>query len=336
MGIMDGAAAGLRARLENVGVRPNLAFAIGQVAYMAPRKIHSWIAPPAASKSEVSWLVSEYENQLRSTPEELASIALIQGLCNRIFGANGEQMFVGSYPEYSQDRWLETVATNLSPNEEPMAGPRIESADFSRAFVDSDIYWDGEEWVSASTSGPGTDESPEEALATSLRSSKAIAMLARKYFDTPRNGLGKYVRNAAIVETKPMNDLSLPCILMVDDQEYAGGFLTQSGAGFGFFDAHDLKAEDLNDGSPVLFSEEDIIGVYCGIDEDLLATMENWSRIVEVPSAGRLELAIRFADNQALRLVVRPKTVLTDAYRSRYFCAIHFINQLDARLATRV
>lgn len=337
MGIMDGAAAGLRARLEKVGVRPTLAVAIGQVAYIAPHKIPSWIAPSAVSKSEVTGLVSLYEKQLRSTPEELASIALIQGLCNRIFGVNGEQMFVGAYPEYSPERWAESMAKNLSQNmPETSNRQRIESADFSRAFVDSDIYWDGDEWVSASISGPGTDESAEEALTTSLTTSKAIAMLARKYFDTPRNGLGKYVRNFLVDETKPMDGLSLACIFMRQDGESFEGFLVQSSGGFGFFDGHDLMADDINDGSPLLFSAEDIIGVFCGIDEDLLATMENWSQIVEVPSAGRLELVIRFADDKALRLVVPPKTILTDAFRSRYFCAIHFINELDTRLASHI
>lgn len=43
MGIRDGAANGLRTRLENVGVRAELAFAIGQAAYLPQRKRPAWV-----------------------------------------------------------------------------------------------------------------------------------------------------------------------------------------------------------------------------------------------------------------------------------------------------
>lgn len=109
MGIRDGAANGLKMRLEEVGVRSSLAFAIGQVAYVKRDKIPNWIAPALASKAEVTWLVSQYEKQLRSTSDSLASIALIQGLCTRVFGPHGDDMFVASYPEFSQERWQATV-----------------------------------------------------------------------------------------------------------------------------------------------------------------------------------------------------------------------------------
>lgn len=49
MGFRDGAANGLRSRLENVGVRSELAYAIGQVAYLPPRKIPHWVAEPIIS-----------------------------------------------------------------------------------------------------------------------------------------------------------------------------------------------------------------------------------------------------------------------------------------------
>lgn len=119
MGMRDGAANGLRMRLENVGVRPNLAFAVGQVAYLAAQKIPTWIAPPVVPKSEVTWLVSQYEKQLRET-SGLAAVALIQGLCSKIFGSNGEAMFIGSYPEFAPDRWQQTVQQH--PEYSAMAG----------------------------------------------------------------------------------------------------------------------------------------------------------------------------------------------------------------------
>ena len=98
MGILDGAADGLKLRLEIVGVPAPIAFALGQVAYIAPRKRARELPPAVATKSEVTWLVSEYENELRQHRDEHARMALIQGLCTRVFGQRGPEVFELGYP----------------------------------------------------------------------------------------------------------------------------------------------------------------------------------------------------------------------------------------------
>lgn len=333
MGIMDGAANGLRTRLENVGVRPALAFAIGQVAYLPPRKIPSWVAPASTSKSETTWLVSQYEKQLRVTPDGLASIALIQGLCNRVFGPHGEQMFIGSYPEFSEDNWEETVAQELGHSVYVDSIARSKRAAFTRDFIDSDIYWNGEEWVSSQTAGPGTSDGFSEALRTTMTASRAIAMLCRKYFDTPRNGLGRYLPEAAVDESREVDELSLVCHLMGPEGQSLEGFLVQSGDRFGFFDGADLMVEDLNEGSPILFGAESVTDIFCGMDASLLDAAEGWDRIIPVSMDGSLELAIQFEGGKSLRLQVKPENVLTDVYRSRYYCALYFLSEWDGRLS---
>lgn len=71
---------------------------MGQVAYIAPRKHARELPPAAATKSEVTWLVGEYENELRQHRDEDARMALIQGLCTRVFGQRGPEVFELGYP----------------------------------------------------------------------------------------------------------------------------------------------------------------------------------------------------------------------------------------------
>ena len=333
MGIMDGAASGLQTRLESVGVRSNLAFAIGQVAYVSPRKIPSWVAPASASKSETTWLVSQYEKELRAAPDGLASIALIQGLCNRVFGPHGESMFIGSYPEFSQEKWQETVEQQSTPSVNAIFNAAMtEAADFTTSFIDSDLWWDGDQWVSTEFAGPGEDESFTEALSTAMGASKALALLGRRYFDTSRDGMGSYLPEPVVDHSREFDDLSMVCNLIGPEGQSLEGVFIQSGDRLGFFDGGDLMADDLNDGSPILFAAKSVKEIYCGLDPSLMESASDWARILPVPLAGKIELAIQLRDDRAIRLEVRPEMVLTDAYRSRYYGLLYFLGELDARL----
>ncbi|WP_461163586.1 hypothetical protein [Arthrobacter sp. R4-81] len=333
MGIMHGAANGLRMRLEHVGVRPALAFAIGQVAYMSPRKIPDWVAPAAVSKSETTWLVSRYERELATTSGDLASIALVQGLCHRIFGPYGEAMFVGSYPEYSQDRWQETVQQQASPEATAIFKSAIaDSAEFSADFLESHVYWGGHDWVSGETQGLGNDGNFTEALGTILGESKAVALLGRKYFDTSRDGLGFYHLDAVIDQTREFDDLAMICNLLGPEGQAIEGVFIQSGNRLGFFDGGDLAAEDLNDGSPILFAAEAVEEIYCLLDPTLMDAASDWSRIIPVPLAQKFELAIQLKNDRGIRFEAKPEMVLTDVYRSRYYAMLYFLSELDKRL----
>jgi hypothetical protein len=99
MGIMDGAANGLKSRLEGVGVPPAIAFSIGQVAYVASKNRPIWIPEPVVGKSEVTWLVSRFEGQLKQAPDPVAKSAYVLMLCLKIFGpGGGELVFDAGYP----------------------------------------------------------------------------------------------------------------------------------------------------------------------------------------------------------------------------------------------
>lgn len=336
MGFRDGAANGLRTRLENVGVRSELALAIGQVAYLPPRKIPHGVAASIVSKSEVTWLVSQYEKELRGMPPGLASIALIQGLCNKIFGSAGEQMFIKAYPEFSEDRWEETVTTEYgSQGDDTDAEFEFDLVEFSKNFIQSDLFWNGEEWVSAQVAGPGTDESNEEAVQTSFGSSQLTASFCTEYFDTPRNGLGEYSQDALIDRPQEGEDLAFICHLVAPTGQTLEGFLVQSGDRLGFFDGNDLMAamdEDLNQGSPVLFHASSVKEIHCAMDESL-SSLNDWDRIAPVSAAGKFELLIHFENGNQMRLMVKPEDVFTNVYRSRYVCALYFLKVLDQRLS---
>lgn len=342
MGMMDGAANGLRMRLENVGVRPALAFAIGQVAYLSPRKIPSWVAPGAVSKSETTWLVSQYENRLRVTSDGLASIALIQGLCNRIFGPHGEAMFIGSYPEYSPERWQETVQQENSLSIDAMFDAmnartaelmNARTAELTADFIESDWYWDGDQWVPAVSTGLENNESFSDSMATALGASNALALLGRKYFDTARDGLGSYTGKSAIDQDREFDDLSMVCNLVGPEGQFLEGIFIQSGDRLGFFDGEDLMADDLNDGSPVLFSAQSVENIYCALDPSLMDVSSGWGRIVPVPRAGKMEVTIQLNRERVIALEVKPEMVLTDVYRSRYYAMLYFLDELDSCLA---
>jgi hypothetical protein len=333
MGIMDGAANGLKMRLESAGVRSTLAFAIGQVAYVSPHKIPSWVAPAAISKSEIKWWVSECEKDLHGMPEGgLASIAVIQGLCNHVFGIHGEAMIVGSYPEFSEDRWEETVRRVMPESAAIRILDTNTVIDFSEELIYSDTWWDSNRWVSSDVADPSEEEFAE-ALHTSLAASMTVALLGRKYFDTPRGGTGKYVRDEVVDKTRDLDDLSIVCNLVGPNGQSLEGLLIQSGNRIGFFDGDDIMVEDLNDGSPILFDAESVVEIYCALDECLMEAAGDWERIQTVPLAGKLELSLQFRNNNAIRLEVRPEFVLTDPYHSRYYVLRHFLNQLDRVLS---
>lgn len=96
---MDGAANGLKLRLEVVGVPPAIAFSIGQVAYVASKNRPIWLPEPVVGKSEVTWLVSRFEGQLKQVPDPAAKSAYVLMLCLKIFGpSGGELVFDAGYP----------------------------------------------------------------------------------------------------------------------------------------------------------------------------------------------------------------------------------------------
>jgi hypothetical protein len=99
MGFMDGAANGLKLRLEAVGVPPAIAFSIGQVAYVGRKNRPQWVPEPVVGKSEVTWLVSQFEPDLRRVTDPQAKSAYVFLLCTKIFGAvEGDLLFQAGYP----------------------------------------------------------------------------------------------------------------------------------------------------------------------------------------------------------------------------------------------
>lgn len=101
MGITDSAAQGLMTRLENVGVPRVIGHVIGQCAYVSERRRHPDIPPTVVGRSEVTWLVDQYEKQLSEVDDPIAQAALVQGLCVRVFGSNAEKIFLAGYPEFT-------------------------------------------------------------------------------------------------------------------------------------------------------------------------------------------------------------------------------------------
>lgn len=100
MGIMDGAANGLKLRLEAVGVPSAIAYTIGQVAYVPSRKRPQWVPDPVVAKSEVTWLVSQFEQELRRVTSPVAKSSYVLALCMRIFGADpGSAVFEMGYQD---------------------------------------------------------------------------------------------------------------------------------------------------------------------------------------------------------------------------------------------
>lgn len=101
---MDGAANGLKLRLERVGVPPAIAFSIGQVAYVGRKNLPHWVPESVIGKSEVTWLVSQFEPDLRRVTDPEAKSAYVFLLCTKIFGPDeGNLVFQAGYPGSSSE-----------------------------------------------------------------------------------------------------------------------------------------------------------------------------------------------------------------------------------------
>ena len=138
---MDGAANGLKLRLEEVGVPPTIAFAIGQVAYVGRRKRPHWIPEPVIGKSEVTWLVSQVEPNLRQTRDPQAKSSYVFLLCAKVFGPfEGDLLFQAGYPNHSP-KGSQTTAS-FSSMEEQDANRLIDGA--LRYFDEVDLAFHGD------------------------------------------------------------------------------------------------------------------------------------------------------------------------------------------------
>lgn len=141
MGFMDGAANGLKLRLEEVGVPPTIAFAIGQVAYVGRRKRPNWIPEPVVGRSEVTWLVSQVEPNLRGTRDPQAKSSYVFLLCAKVFGPfEGDLLFQAGYPNHSP-RGSQATAS-FSSTEERDASRLIDGA--LRYFDEVDLAFQGD------------------------------------------------------------------------------------------------------------------------------------------------------------------------------------------------
>lgn len=323
MGFRDGAANGLRSRLENVGVRSELAYAIGQVAYLPPRKIPHWVAEPIISKPEVTWLVSQYEKELRDIPPGLACIAVIKGLCSRIFGTEGERMFVRAYPEYSEEHWAETIAEELgvvAPDLE--IAPQLDTSKFSEGLLGSDLYWDGEEWVSATEAGPGTEEESRDAAQTNVTVAHRLAIHCRESFTTqPLSSI-----------REGMREYSMACQVKGESGRDIEGFLVISDGRLGFFSREALFAPGGSNFAPLFFDTTDIAEVFCVLDECLEPLSRKLENIRHFERSGQFTLAIKLDDGGGYFFNILPENVLTDVHRSRLGSTYRFLRILDAEL----
>lgn len=105
MGFLEGAANGLMMRLTSVGVPEHIAFMIGQVAYLREGKYPPFVPPAVIPRSEVTWLVDTCIKELKQISDPLAHMAVVQGLCRRIFASRSEEVFVAGYPEWSAEAY---------------------------------------------------------------------------------------------------------------------------------------------------------------------------------------------------------------------------------------
>lgn len=108
--ILDGAADDVRRRLEDLGVPPAIAIAMGQVAYLPRNSRIPGIPRPIVGRAEAAWLISKYEEQLKNDQDPFAKAALVQELCDRIFGAGGETVFDAGYPAGTAEREAKAMA----------------------------------------------------------------------------------------------------------------------------------------------------------------------------------------------------------------------------------
>lgn len=138
---MDGAANGLKLRLEEVGVPPAIAFAIGQVAYVGRRKRPHWIPEAVIGKSEITWLVSQFEPNLRRARDPQAKSSYVFLLCAKVFGPlEGDLLFQAGYPNHSP--MGSQAAASFSSTEEQEANRLIDGA--LRYFGEVDLAFDGD------------------------------------------------------------------------------------------------------------------------------------------------------------------------------------------------
>ena len=126
MGFMDGAANGLKLRLEEAGVPSTISFSIGQVAYIARKNRPHWVPEPIVGKSEVTWLVSQFEADLKRVTDPQAKSAYVFLLCTKIFGpVGGDLLFQAVYPANASRA---NNATGSSSAEEQEANKLIDGA----------------------------------------------------------------------------------------------------------------------------------------------------------------------------------------------------------------
>lgn len=333
MGILDGAATDLQSKLESVGVRRNLAYALGQLAYARRQDVPAWVAPPIVSKAEIAWLVSEYVKHLRQVHHELPRITFIQGLCTKVFGPYGEMMFVGSYPEFSEDQWEATLVSMLggpsAPSPIPQPG-RVAVA-FSKDLLESLWYWNQEAWIQDGRSEQQHLQMLPEAASAELLRTKRIALLARMYFDTPRDGIGRYQQGPVVDAERELDDFSLTCQLdrMAMGAAPLHGWLVISGDRMGFFDVSDLEATAPSQGDPLLFSTDSISRVTLEADRSVLSYTPTFAKIQTSEVAGLFQLAVFKRDGGIVKVTCLPELLITDVHRSTFFGAMHFLQQLD-------
>lgn len=108
--ILDGAADDVRRRLEALGVPPAIAIAMGQVAYLPRNSRIPGIPQPIVGRAEAAWLISKYEEQLKNDQDPFARAALVQEMCDRVFGAAGGAVFDAGYPAGTAEREVKAMA----------------------------------------------------------------------------------------------------------------------------------------------------------------------------------------------------------------------------------
>lgn len=102
MGTRDGAANGMKARLEGVAVTPAVASAIGQAVYLGSEHKTQWVPEPIVGEGEVASLVSRLAADLRQRTDWPTRSALVLILCTKIFGEiAGKTVFAGGYSQGS-------------------------------------------------------------------------------------------------------------------------------------------------------------------------------------------------------------------------------------------
>lgn len=325
MGFKEGAANGLRIRLENVGVGSEIAVAIGQVAYLPRRKILDWIPAAVVPKSEITWLVSRYERKLAEIPAGIMSTEIVKELCDRVFGVESDKIFALCYPDYAEKSPAEKLAEQLealfpdSDSEE-----QIDTSCFNEALLSSDLYWDGQSWVSSSEVGPGTDEDKTEAFHTSLITSIRFAALCTDHFKKTR----------VVGDPNSFNEISMSCRVNGKSGHPIDGFLVISDGRMGFFTQQAIFEPYGDHIAPVIFNVEDVKDSFCGLDECLIPFAKKWEKIKAFDRKGDFSLGLKLYDGRAYVFNIPPEIVLNNLHRSRLSAADVFLRTFDNLLST--